>query len=181
MASNDNTGFCVPYTVRPTPDKGLGVFANAPIPKGTILWRHVPGQYAVYDEQSLRKFLTQLPHSEVVYELTHMFGITEFPDYVIRIFDEGVLINHSDRPTTKMNNGSGKNEIPYNTSPKNIQEVKKALLNDRFALIATKNLKTGDELTIDYNKSVDDPPYYNDLYKQYGVSEPYLQGDRIFL
>ncbi len=43
MTSNDNTGFCVPYTVRTTPDKGRGVFADAPIREGTILWRHVRG------------------------------------------------------------------------------------------------------------------------------------------
>ncbi len=63
MASNDNTGLCVPYTVRATPDKGRGVFTDAPIRKGTILWRHVRGQYAVYDERSLKEFVAQLSHS----------------------------------------------------------------------------------------------------------------------
>jgi len=134
MASNDNSGFCIPYTVRTTPDKGLGVFANAPIRKGTILWRHLRGQYAVYDEQSLKEFVAQLSRSKVVYELTRMFGIPEFPGYIIRIFDDGVLINHSRQPTTAMNNVSGDTEIPYNTSPQDVQDVADALLNDRFAL-----------------------------------------------
>ena len=174
MASSDNTGFCVPYTVRVTPDKGRGVFADAPIRKGTILWRYVRGQYAVYDERSLKGLLAKLWHSGVVYELMHMFGIPEFPGYIIRVFDDGKLINHSRRPTTVMNNASGDNEIPYNTSPQDVQDVEDALLNDRFAMIATQDLKAGDELTHDYNIDVEDPSYYDALCEQYDVSWPWL-------
>ena len=174
MESNDETGFCVPYAVRATPGKGLGVFANAPIRKGTILWRHVRGQYAVYDERSLKEFVAQLSRSEVVYELTHMFGLPEFPGYVIRIFDDGVLINHSRKPNIAMNNVSGDNDVPYSTSPQDAQDVEDALLNDRFALIAIQDLKVGDELTMDYTNCIEDPVYYDDLYEQYDVSEPYL-------
>jgi SET domain-containing protein len=174
MAGTDNTGFCVPYTVRVTPDKGRGVFADAPIRKGTILWRYVRGQYAVYDERSLKELLAKLSHSEVVYELMHMFGIPEFPGYIIRVFDDGKLINHSRRPTTVMNNASGDNEIPYNTSPQDVQDVEDARLNDRFAMIATQDLKAGDELTHDYNIDVEDPSYYDALCEQYDVSWPWL-------
>ena len=55
MGSNQNTEMCIPYTVRETPDKGRGVFADAAIPKGSTVWRHVAGQYSVYDERSLLK------------------------------------------------------------------------------------------------------------------------------
>ena len=130
----------------------------------------------MYDERSLKEFVAQLSRSEVVYELTHMFGIPEFPDYIIRIFDDGVLINHSRQPTTVMNNGSGDNEIPYNTSPQDVQDAADALLNDRFALIATQDLKVGDELTMDYTIVIADSPYYNALYEEYDVSEPFLNG-----
>ena len=174
MASDDNAGFCVPYTVRFTPDKGRGVFADAPIRKGTILWRYVRGQYAVYDERLLKELLTKLSRSEVVYELTHMFGLPEFPGYVIRVFDDGVLINHSRKPTVVMNNASGDNEIPYHTSPQDVQDVEDVLLNDRFALIATQDLKAGDELTHDYNIGIEDPAYYDALCEQYDVSWPWL-------
>ena len=85
-------------------DKGRGVFADAPIRKGTILWRFVRGHYAVYDERSLKEFLAKLSRSDVVYELEHMFGTPEFPDYIIRVFDDGVLINHSRQPTVAVNN-----------------------------------------------------------------------------
>jgi SET domain-containing protein len=174
MASNDTTGFCVPYTVRVTPDKGRGVFADAPIRKGTILWRFVRGQYAVYDERSLKEFLAKLSRSDVVYELEHMFGTPEFPGFIIRVFDDGVLINHSRQPTVAVNNGSGDSEIPYDTSPQDVQDVADALLNDRFALIATQDLKAGDELAHDYNKDVEDPAYYDALCEQYNVSWPWL-------
>jgi SET domain-containing protein len=174
MKSDNNAGFCVPYTVRFTSDKGRGVFADAPILKGTILWRHVRGQYAVYDERLLKELLAKLTRKEVVYELTHMFGLPEFPGYVIRVFDDGVLINHSRQPTVVMNNASGDNEIPYNTSPQDVQDVEDELLNDRFALIATQDLKAGDELTQDYNICIEDPAYYDALCEQYDVSWPWL-------
>ena len=174
MASDETNGFCVPYTVRVTPDKGRGVFVDAPIRKGTILWRFVRGQYAVYDERSLKEFLAKLSRSDVVHELEHMFGTPEFPDYIIRVFDDGVLINHSRQPTVAVTNGSGDNEIAYNTSARDVQDVEEALLNDRFALIATQDLKVGDELTHDYNIGVEDPPYYDALCEQYNVSWPWL-------
>ena len=174
MTSIANSGFCVPYTIRDTPDKGQGVFADAPIRKGTILWRYVLGQYAVYDERSLKEFLAKLSRSDVVHELEHMFGAPEFPGYIIRVFDDGVLINHSRQPTAAVNSGSGDNQIPYNTSPQDVQDVADALLNDRFALIATQDLKVGDEVTHDYNIGVEDPVYYDALCEQYDVSWPWL-------
>ncbi|MCH7646879.1 MAG: hypothetical protein IH788_06730, partial [Nitrospinae bacterium] len=72
-----------------------------------------------------------------------------FPGYIIRVFDDGALINHSDQPSVAINNGSEANEIPYNTSAHDVQDVEDALLNDRFALIATQDLKVGDELYIE--------------------------------
>jgi len=174
VATDDRTGFCIPYTVRITPDKGRGVFAEAPVREGTILWQHVRGLYAVYDERLLRKHVAKLSRSEIVYELTHMFGLPEFPGYVIRVFDDGVLINHSRQPTVVMNNGGGEHAIPYDTSAQDVRAVGDALLNDRFALIATRDLRVGDELTQDYTIGIEDPPYYDDLCEQYGVSSPWL-------
>ncbi len=174
MANDETTGFCVPYTVRVTPDKGRGVFADAPIRKGTILWRFVRGQYAVYDERSLKEFLAKLSRSDVVYELEHVFATPEFPDYIIRVTDDGALMNHSRQPTVVVNNGSGDYGIPYNTSARDVQDVEDALLNDRFALIATQDLKVGDELTHDYDVDVEDPPYYDALCEHYNLSWPWL-------
>jgi SET domain-containing protein len=174
MSGDETTGLCIPYTVRDTPDKGRGVFAEAPVPKGTILWRFVRGQYAVYDERSFKEFLAKLSRSDVIYELDHMFGAPEFPGYIIMVIDDGVLINHSRQPNVAVNNGSADNEIPYNTSAQDVQDVEDALLNDRFALIAIQDLKVGDELTMDYNIDVEDLPYYDALCEQYNVSWPWL-------
>ena len=93
--ADKNNGFQVPYMIERTDDKGLGVFAGKVIKQGSIVWRHVSGQYVVYDEQTLRKVIAKMSQAEVVYELTHVFGLNEFPGCLIRILDDGVLINHS--------------------------------------------------------------------------------------
>jgi len=171
----NNNGFCVPYTVRVTPDKGKGIFAAAQINKGTILWRFVRGQYKVYDERSLKMFLAALPHSEVVYELEHIFGTPEFPGYMIRVLDDGVLVNHSDQPTIAVNNDFGNSDNPYWFLPKDINDVEEALLDDHFSLVAIQGLNVGDELTHDYNVGVEDPPYYDDLCEQYNVPWDWME------
>jgi hypothetical protein len=171
MATNDNAGLCIPHTIRVTPDKGRGVFADAVIRRGTTVWRHVSGQYAVYDERSFKELLGTLSQSEAVYELTHSFGLPEFPGYMIRVFDDGVLINHSSKPTIAVNNGSAEYEILSVTSA---QDVEDALLANRFALIAAQDLAVGDELTHDYSADVEDPLYYESLCEQYGVTWEWL-------
>jgi hypothetical protein len=167
MTSNDDIGLCIPYTIRVTPDKGRGVFADAAVRKGTTLWRHVPGQYAVYDEQSLKELLANSSHIEAVYELTHIHCVAEFPDYMIMVFDDGVLINHSAQPTVVENTGPEDYEVPIVAS---VQDVVDALLDSHFTLIATRALAVGDELTHDYNAGAEEPPYYDILCDQYGVS-----------
>ncbi len=177
MTSTENTGFCIPHTVRDTPDKGRGVFADEVVSKGTIIYRNLREQFKVYDEGSLKQFLSPLSHRDVSYELTHIFGLPEFPEFVIRFYDAGVLINHSSEPNIAMNLSSDENTIPYNTSPQTVTGVEDALLNIRFGLIAIKDLNVGDELTMNYKDFVEDPSYYDDLCDQYGVSESYLNWD----
>jgi hypothetical protein len=50
-----------------------------------------------------------------------------------------------------------------------------ALLNDRFELISIQELKGGEELTMGYNKCVDDPMCYDTLCEQNDVSVPFLE------
>ena len=125
----------------------------------------------MYDERLFKERLGALPQSEAVYELTHSFGLPQFPGYMIRVFDDGVLINHSSQPTVAMNNASTEYRAP---SVASAQEVKDALLADRFALIAARDLEVGDELTHDYNTDVDDPSYYDALCEEYGVTWKWL-------
>ena len=70
-----------------------------------------------------------------------------------------------------MNNGSAEYEIPSVVSA---QDVEDALSDDRFALIAAKDLEVGDELTHDYNTDVEDPLYYDALCEEYGVTWEWL-------
>ena len=171
MKTSDSRGLCVPYTVRVTLDKGRGLFADSVIRKGTTVWRHVPGQYAVYDEQSLKALLSNMPHSEAAYELEHIFCMAEFPGYMIKVFDDGELINHSEQPTLLTNTSSGYYEAPPATS---VQEVTTALMGGHFTLFTARDIEAGEELTLDYNTDPEDPLYYSALCEQYGVSWEWL-------
>ena len=68
-----------------------------------MVWRHMEGQFAVYDEAVFRRLIDGKPAEWVIHELTHVFGLAEFPDRLIRVFDDGVLINHNDQPNLRTN------------------------------------------------------------------------------
>ena len=168
--SDKKNGFCFPYAVKKTTDKGLGVFAVETIKQGSIVWRHVPGQYIVYEEQTFKAAIAKMVHAHVVYELTHVFGLEDMPGCLIRIFDDGVLINHSSDANLATNNAAAIETSLDVTSIHYIQNVTKALLDDRYALIATRDIEIGEEFSNDYVADTVDPPFYHILCKHYGVS-----------
>ncbi len=171
MGSDQNSGMCIPYTVRETPGKGRGVFAAAAIPGGSTVWRHVAGQYSVYDERSLKVLLSSMSDREAVYVLTHIHCMPEFPEYMIRVFDDGELINHSDHPTLLTHTQPGYDEDLAATSTK---DVSNALLGNHFTLLAARDIEAGEELTLDYNEDPEGPHYYDTLCAQYGVTWDWL-------
>ena len=171
MRNSGDLGLCIPYVVRATPNKGRGLFADAAIPKGTTVWRHVAGQYAVYDERSLKALLSNMPNSGAVYVLEHIHCMPEFPDYMIRVFDDGELINHSDQPTLLKQTRAGYDEGSPATSTK---DVSTALLGDHFTLVAARDIEKAEELTLDYNDDPEEPQYYDTLCEQYGVTWDWL-------
>ena len=79
------TGFRFQYSVEKTEEKGLGVYARETIKKGSIVWRHVPGLFVVYDEHSFRAKIEKMSPADVVYELTHVFGLEDFPGCLILV------------------------------------------------------------------------------------------------
>ncbi len=176
MRSKRKNGFCFAYDVKETADKGLGVFSAEKIEQGSIVWRHVPGQYTVYDEQAFRTAIENMSHDDVVYELTHVFGLEDFPECLIRVHDDGVLMNHSSHANLATNLAGSAQATPDATSPQSIQDVTRALLDDRYALVATRHIEDGEELTTDYvsETGVADPVFYDVLYKEYEVKEDYL-------
>ena len=171
MNNSDTNGLCIPYEVRTTPSKGRGLFANAAITKGTTVWRHIAGQYAVFDEPSLKALLSSIPDSEAVYVLEHIHCMAEFPDYMIWVFDDGELINHSGNPTLRKDTGLGFEGVSIASSS---EDVSRALLGNHFTLVATRNIAKGEELTLDYNEDPDGPRYYDAFCEHYGLTWEWL-------
>lgn len=173
MPGREN-GFCFLHSVEETNDRGRGVFAGEPIRRGAIVWRHVPGLYAVYDEQSFMARIGHMPTAGIIYELTHVFGLEDFPGCLIRVFDDGVLINHSSDPTLVTNTSGPASRSFEVNSPRYLNKVSEALLDDRYALVATRDIESGEEFTNDYRAEDDCPPYYDALCERYGVREDFL-------
>ena len=168
------TGFCFEYSVEETEDKGLGVFAREAIRKGSVVWRHVPGVFVVYDEVSFRAKIAKMSPADVVYELTHVHAFEEFPGCLIRALDDGILINHSYEPNLFTNKSAPARTSFDVNSRQYLLKVAEALVDDRYSLVATRDIEIGEELANDYSADDDCPPYYDDLYQQYGVHEDFL-------
>ena len=165
------SGFRFRYSVDKTKNKGLGVFAREAIGKGSIVWHYIPGLYVVYDEASFRAKIESMSATEIVYELTHVHGVADFPGCLIRVLDDGVLINHSGRPTLVTNNAAPADTSLDTQSPRYLDDVAEALLDYRYALVATRDIEAGEEFTNDYFAEAAEPPYYDELYEKYGVRE----------
>jgi hypothetical protein len=169
------TGFCFRYGVETTQDRGLAVFAREPIRKGSIVWRHLPGIFTVYDERSFRTKIADLPPADVVWQLTHVFGLEDCPGCLILAHDDGALINHSYAPTLITNNAGPASTTLDAGSPGYLRKVAEALLDDRYSLMATRDIASGEEFTNDYTTEDACPPFHDALCERYGVREDYLE------
>ena len=165
------SGICIPCNIQPTPDKGLGVFAGTDVPEGSTIWGHVPGQFEVLDENYLAGLLAECSDEDAVDLLTHITSIEEFPNFMVRYFDEGAYINHSEQPNVKRkysaNDYLGQQVI-------SALDVSKVLCDRHFDLVAKCNIEVGDELLMDYNDEPDDPEYYENACERYGVTWEWL-------
>ena len=168
------TGFLFQYRVEKTGNKGLGVFARERIRQGSVVWRHVPGVFTVFDERSFRARIETMSPAEVIYELTHVHAFEDFPGCLIRALDDGILINHSADPNLFTDNAAPTGTSFDVRSPHYLQEVAAALVHDRFSLMASRDIEIGEELANDYLADDDGPAYYDDLCEQYGVCEDFL-------
>ena len=168
------TGFRFMYSVEKTKDKGLGVFAREAIKKGSVVWRHAPGVFVVYDEHSFKTKIATMSPAEVVYELTHVHAFDDFPGCLIRALDDGILINHSHDPNLATNKSTPAETSLNANSRQYLRRVAEALIDDRYSLVATRDIEIGEELANDYSADDDGPPYYDVLSEQYGVREDFL-------
>ncbi|MEM9499134.1 MAG: SET domain-containing protein [Pseudomonadota bacterium] len=170
------SGFQVRHEVRMTPDKGRGVFVTDPVAAGTIVWRFVPGLFEVYDEPGYLALLAPLSHDGIIHELTHAFGLAEFPDCVIRVRCDGVLINHAGDANVATNFAAPRRAWPDGAARGSLQAVRAALPQDRYALIATRAIAAGEELTNNYTDDISEPAFFERLCDRYGVDDSYLEG-----
>lgn len=169
------TGFCFRHSVEKTADKGLGVFAREPIEAGSVVWRHVPGGFVVYDEQSFQAKIANMPPAEVIHELTHVHGFEDFPGCLILALDDGIRINHSQDPNLTANNAAP-TEISFDaSSDEYLHKVAEALVDDRYSLVAKRDIECGEELTNDYSADDDCPAYYDTLCEEYGVTWDFVE------
>ncbi|MGE0500581.1 MAG: SET domain-containing protein-lysine N-methyltransferase [Rhizobiaceae bacterium] len=168
------TGFRFRYSVEQTAEKGLGVFAREAVRKGSIVWRHVPGVFTVYDEHSFRTKIEQMSPADAVYELTHVHALEDFPGCLIRALDDGILINHSSDPSLVTNNAGPARILLDASSSEYLRDVAEALGDDRYSLVATRDIEIGEEFTNDYTAEDSCPAYYDLLYEQYGIREDFL-------
>lgn len=174
MAKQASDGFLCRFEVRETPTKGRGVFALEPIARGSLVWRFRPGLFHVYDEPAFIALIEGMPRDQVVYEFTHVFGFADFPTCVIRVLDEGALINHAGAANLATNFAAPFAARPDPSSPTYLRDVAQALLEDRFALIALRDIEVGEEFTVNYSEDIYDPPFFLRLYEEHGIVETYL-------
>ena len=165
------SGMCIRCSVRPTPGKGLGVFAEEAVTEGSTIWQHVAGQYEVLDEHALTKQLSEVSREEAADLLEHIISMEEFPGYMVRVFDEGALINHDERPNVTRIHNAGEDQRATGDS---VTEITAALQHTRFDLVAACDIAVGDELLMDYNDEPDDPEYFEDACRRYGVTWDWL-------
>ncbi|MGI9200263.1 MAG: SET domain-containing protein-lysine N-methyltransferase [Woeseiaceae bacterium] len=171
---NNATGFRFQHSVEQTQDKGLGVFARESIKKGSVVWRHVPGAFLVFDEQSFGAKIELMQSDEVVYELLHVHAFEEFPGCLIRALDGGALINHTSDPNLSTRKSKVASLSLDVGSARYLDDVADELFDDRYSLVAIRDIEIGEELAYDYMTDDNFPPYYDALYEQYGISEDYL-------
>lgn len=174
MAKQASDGFLCRFEVRETPTKGRGVFALEPIARGSLVWRFRPGRFHVYDEPAFIALIEPMSRDEAAYEFTHVFGFADFPTCVIRVLDEGALINHAAAANLATNFAAPLTARPDPSSATYLRNVAQALLEDRFALVALRDIEAGEEFTVNYSEDIYDPPFFLRLYEEHGIVETYL-------
>ena len=142
---NRTTGFLIAYEVKECEDKvkGLGVFAKQDIAKETMIWRPT----SLIEKLSVEEVETRLESmkaEEARVFLKRAFVMPSEEDKLcINPKDDGRFTNHSSKPNEYVPEG-GKEAF------------------------AARNIKAGEELTIDYS-GLASPRWYKGLCHKYGV------------
>lgn len=122
---------CVKTKVLPSKIQGLGLFANEFIPKGTMIWKFLPG----FDQRFTHEQVTGFPEIVKKYLVRHA-SFRKSGLYLL-CADEGNYFNHSEAPNVHSIEKDGEEEMP---------------------VYAVRDIQSGEELTEDYGEydEVDD-------------------------
>jgi len=113
----------VPTSLAPSAIHGLGVFAAAPIARGTPVWRFAKG----LDMEFAEDIVPTLP-AHVQEFFAHYGYLDRNVQRIILCFDDARFVNHSDAPN-----------------------VATDYSNDPYGLdVALRDITTGEELTMNY-------------------------------
>lgn len=86
----------VPTYLAPSAIHGTGVFAAAPIPRGTVMWRFQDGLDIAFADAQIQA----LPEAARAFLETYCFRSAFHGDRLVLNFDHARFINHSDKPNT---------------------------------------------------------------------------------
>ena len=114
----------VPTELRPSPLHGIGLFASAPIARGTAVWRFAPGFDQEFDDAEIDRME---PYIRGFFDTYGYLDRTT--KRLILCFDNARFTNHSESPNLRPD---------YTQDPFGID-------------VALRDIDAGEELTLDYD------------------------------
>ena len=135
--------------MRPSDIEGNGIFATAPIARGTLVWRYKVGVSVIeHDEHSLRARLSEMTEAEARDLLEHVYT---WGGYAVEILDDAKVWNHA----ANHNTGNHPNEdCGY---------------GDGLSSYARRDIEAGEELTDDY-ATFEEIQWYENICIEYGAT-----------
>lgn len=132
----------MPYELRPSPIAGHGIFATAPIARGTRVWRYDVGVSVLeHDEASLRSRLESLSVEGIRDLLEHVYT---WEGKAIEILDDAKVWNHD----AQHNTGNHPDEASG--------------MGDGVSSYARRDIEAGEEMTDDY-ATFEELPWFESL------------------
>jgi SET domain-containing protein len=122
---------CVKSHARASGIEGVGVFAGAPVARGTVVWRYLPPLDQAWSREAVRA----LPELQRRFIEKYGYWDTGVGAYVL-CGDHGRFMNHSDAPNVVGHYPDGPGSLGVD--------------------IATRDIAAGEEFTCDYNSFDED-------------------------
>lgn len=113
-----------------SPIHGLGLFADEPIPQGTVIWRFTPG----FDQRFTREQILAFPDLLQIYLYTYSWRSKKSKLYCFAS-DNGKYFNHSEEPNCFSEYRADEEEV---------------------VVITRRDIEAGEELTDNYNSFEDE-------------------------